>query len=330
MNRRLLDIVVCPTCKASAFSYRRLSRAPEDAVLLCRRCKEWYIIEDGILELLPSALNDERRRMFFDKHRRQIMALRVANFRDVPEDAASQQKKSQMHFFDEFSSHYILETHTFWKAYYSLFFERFFHSVPQGSWVLDVGCGTGLGSLPFFSGDYTVVGVDLSREMLKKAISRIPIKQRNRHMLFVADAEHLPFKPNLFDVCIGMGILHHVHDLKKVVRSVAFCLKKGGIYVGHENNKTLFRPLFDLLMKVHALWHEEAGEEQLLSARDLQRLFRGFHVNASTHVFLPPHFFNFFRLPIAKKILHATDKLCSNIPVLKNNGGTIVFQARKD
>jgi len=73
--------------------------------------------------------------------------------------------------------------------------------------MLDVGCGDG--SLLHLLGSETdenlAVGVDLCRTLIKKG------KQYYRKIEYlIADAEHLPFQPGVFDVVICVALLHHI------------------------------------------------------------------------------------------------------------------------
>ena len=329
MNRKLLNYLVCPSCDSSGITYNEFSSRLKDGLLRCRSCNSWYIVEDDIIELVKDDLNHNRKKDFYKRYSKKMNLLRLKDSRSILNAESVKQKRSQMNFFDDFSGHYILETHPFWRAYYSLFFDRFYSKIKKGSLILDLGCGSGLASLPFLNENYHIIGVDISREMLKRALSRLDKDQRTRHLFIVADAENLPFREGIFDTCIGMGILHHVHSPKEVVESAKKCLKKDGVYLGHENNKTVFRPLFNMLMKISELWHEEAGEEQFFSAKDLDRLFNGFTVKSSTHAFLPPHIFKFFSETTSKKVLRFFDDFFGHIPLLKNTGGAIAFKARK-
>ncbi len=325
--RNFLKLMVCPKCKGESWTVKEINK--QDKIVICNACKSWYICEEGILELLNDEINQSRKVIFFNKHEKKMRMWKVKYSKKNGEDEETKQKKAQMKFFNEFSSEYVLETQNFWRAYYSLFFDEVFPRIKKRSCILDVGCGTGLGSMPFLNKEYVVIGVDISREMVKKATSRIPQGLRQRHYFFVADVENLPFKKELFDSAIGMGIMHHVHNVQKMADAVMKCLKKDGSYFGHENNKTVLRPLFDILMKICTLWHEEAGEEQLLSKEDLQKAFKRCKIKAKTHVFIPPHMLNYMKIRSAKKILKTTDKIASKIPGIRNNGGTIIFEAQK-
>lgn len=89
--------------------------------------------------------------------------------------------------------------------------------------VLDVGCGNGLYLRALHDALHrgVVVGVDLSRGMLRSAASR-----SGRAELVLADAQAVPFPDDSFDVALAMHMLYHVPDrgmaiaeLRRVVRS---------------------------------------------------------------------------------------------------------------
>ena len=108
-------------------------------------------------------------------------------------------------------------------------------------------------------------------------------------------------------------------------------MKVGGVHFGSENNKSAFRRLFDLLMKVKPLWIEEAGEEPLISAAMLREWLAGVPatLHVATHVFVPPHLINVLPAGWGEGLLKATDAIGSRLPFLRENGGLIVFEARK-
>ena len=72
-----------------------------------------------------------------------------------------------------------------------------------------------------------VTGVDLtpaSVELVRKrfALEGVPGQAQ------VADAEHLPFEDNSFDVVYSFGVLHHTPDTQKAIDEVHRVLKPGG------------------------------------------------------------------------------------------------------
>ncbi len=82
--------------------------------------------------------------------------------------------------------------------------------------VLDVGCGTGL----FCENVKTFyVGVDISLGMIKKC------KERCENVI-VADAEHLPFRDNAFDLCVSFTVLQDVPSPRKVLEEMMRVCKR--------------------------------------------------------------------------------------------------------
>lgn len=92
--------------------------------------------------------------------------------------------------------------------------------------VLDVGCGDGkitaLIAAQIPKG--TVVGLDISQEMLAHASSHFPLP----NLLFVqGDATKIPFKEQ-FDKLYCSYTLHWILDLEKALRSLKESIKPGG------------------------------------------------------------------------------------------------------
>lgn len=81
--------------------------------------------------------------------------------------------------------------------------------------ILDYGCGGGWLSLKLSKLGLDVVGIDISRKMVKNAKLVCPNAE-----FIVADAENLPFKDNVFDYVIGVSILHHLSDLKQALNEL--------------------------------------------------------------------------------------------------------------
>jgi ubiquinone/menaquinone biosynthesis C-methylase UbiE len=74
--------------------------------------------------------------------------------------------------------------------------------------VLDVGCGTGLLFSHVASDAENVVGVDVSKNLLLRAKGRAE-KPRNVDLV-QADADHLPFKNDLFNAVFAFTVLQNM------------------------------------------------------------------------------------------------------------------------
>lgn len=79
--------------------------------------------------------------------------------------------------------------------------------IAHGS-VLDVGCGTGLLFSHVVAEAQTVVGVDISRLLLRQAKERAR-NFRNVHLI-QADADHLPFRNACFRVVFAFTVLQNM------------------------------------------------------------------------------------------------------------------------
>lgn len=94
--------------------------------------------------------------------------------------------------------------------------------------LLDVGCGDGFITMQLAerlpSG--SVVGVDASRRMIDKALTRVPADQL-RVQFHVDDALALPFERD-FDIAVSFNALHWVHDQTSALSGIARSLDEGG------------------------------------------------------------------------------------------------------
>ena len=108
-------------------------------------------------------------------------------------------------------------------------------------------------------------------------------------------------------------------------------LKSGGIYFGHENNKTILRPIFDFLMCISRLWIEEAGNHPLISKAELTNWANkvDFDIKINSSVFFPPHLYNLLGFENSKKLIAFSDKILNRIPFVKNMGGILIIQGKK-
>jgi len=83
-------------------------------------------------------------------------------------------------------------------------------SPPREGVVVDLGCGTGR-ALAHFTTARTVIGVDVTREMLAVAHSK------QRGLLACADASRLPMRDNTVDAFLAAGLLTHVPDAQALL-----------------------------------------------------------------------------------------------------------------
>jgi phosphatidylethanolamine/phosphatidyl-N-methylethanolamine N-methyltransferase len=97
-----------------------------------------------------------------------------------------------------------------------------------GGRILDVGVGTGI-SLPDYSRDIKLVGVDYSAAMLKKAHERVrEQKLDNVETLAVMDAKYLGFPDASFDAVVAQYVITAVPDPEATLDEFVRVVKPGG------------------------------------------------------------------------------------------------------
>jgi SAM-dependent methyltransferase len=96
--------------------------------------------------------------------------------------------------------------------------------------ILDLACGTGRHLIPLSKQGFSLIGLDLSPELL-----RIAKSQWNQAQVVLADMRFLPFKHEVFAAVISMdtsfGYLPSELDDLLSLKDVKYSLKKGGVLV---------------------------------------------------------------------------------------------------
>jgi phosphatidylethanolamine/phosphatidyl-N-methylethanolamine N-methyltransferase len=124
-----------------------------------------------------------------------------------------------------------------WAPVYDLVFGALFRRGRQaaiaaaeqvGGRVLEVGVVTGI-SLPGYSAQTRIVGIDLSEPMLRKAQARVAeLSLKNVERLEVMDAEHLSFPDASFDVVVAHYVVSTVPHPEVALDEFARTLRPGG------------------------------------------------------------------------------------------------------
>lgn len=101
----------------------------------------------------------------------------------------------------------------------------------RGGMILDIG--TGPGFLPIelakLIGGAEVVGIDLSRDMIKIAERNARIEEIHGKVKFlVMDANSMNFDDSSFDLVLSTGALHHWKNPLRAIREIRRVLREGG------------------------------------------------------------------------------------------------------
>ncbi|XP_067039363.1 probable tRNA methyltransferase 9B isoform X1 [Acropora muricata] len=119
--------------------------------------------------------------------------------------------------YDKIAPHFAGYSHKAWPRV-----EEFLLSLPAGSLIADVGCGTGkyLG----LALDSFVIGSDSCEEFAEIAMQR-------GHNVVACDNQSLPFRESCFDAVISVGVIHHFASGKrrsKALEELYRILRPGG------------------------------------------------------------------------------------------------------
>jgi ubiquinone/menaquinone biosynthesis C-methylase UbiE len=100
-------------------------------------------------------------------------------------------------------------------------------NVTAGTRTLDVGCGTGIYTQELLKQGATVIGIDVSPEMLD--IARYKTQDYGDRISFMqADAAALPFSDNTFDQVISITAMEFFEQPRSCLHEMYRVLKPGG------------------------------------------------------------------------------------------------------
>jgi SAM-dependent methyltransferase len=193
------------------------------------------------------------------------------------------------------------------------------------SWVLEIGCGTGLFTKELARTDNAIVAIDVSDALIMKAKERI--SPATNVSFIVGNAYETEFKSGSFDFIVGSSSLHHL-DVDLALREFSRILKPGGGMMFTEPN--MMNPQVALIKKVPAL-KRRAGDSPDETAFIRWQLANKLRFHNFVDVSVEPFDFMHPQTP-AWLLLNLTERLVmilEKIPLIKEIAGSLIIQCRK-
>lgn len=215
----------------------------------------------------------------------------------------------------------------------------------------DLGCGPGFLIQSQLLRFEEVVGLDISKEMIRVCKAK---GLSNCAFFIMADAENLPFRNGVFDIVTMRAALHHIPSVSKCFREIYRVLGEEGImYVDHEPNsrqvagfikKLKIIPKFvdDLRVRKHGNGQSshnplfppeyriaDVHESEGFSSREVRTKLTSIGFSRAKTRGHHTSFMYLYRLPSPLNSLSLIDRLLDSLPFVKHISSHICIWARK-
>ncbi len=251
-----------------------------------------------------------------------------------------EEQQAQILLHDELSREYEKRQEQNYSQIYSSYWnDQFLSRIPvDANRILEVGCGTGGLMRDLLTPGRRVVGLDISKGMLKRAEQSIGISEKLAWV--VSPGESIPFKDSVFDVLCFRGAFHHMADEKAALSEAHRVLKEGGLIILSEPNDD------SVLLRFPRTLARTKGrfgkDHKAFRSREWLDLIRktGFTVHHKKY-------FSFLSQPLCgmsdvlpvmeiipfpeliAKLLVVFDEICSRLPLVQRQGFDLIVAAKK-
>lgn len=143
--------------------------------------------------------------------------------------------------------------------------------------VLDIACGTGIVTCEFAKHGQSVVGLDITKDMITQAI-KTQMEQNLTNVKFdLGNVEPLPYEDNSFDIVFTRYSFHHFLDTKKVFNEmIRVCKPNGKIIVTDVALENQYAKAYNRMERLRDPSHSKA-----LTYEEFNELFK--NKNLSNH-----------------------------------------------
>jgi ubiquinone/menaquinone biosynthesis C-methylase UbiE len=119
-------------------------------------------------------------------------------------------------------------------------------SLPQGSRVLDIGCGPGWVSIVLAERGFRVSSIDSAQAMIETTRRNVHSSAKEELVnVSVGDAHRLAFSDETFSVVMALGVLSYLHPPQQALREMARVTRPGGYVILTSANPFSLPDFFD-------------------------------------------------------------------------------------
>jgi len=229
-------------------------------------------------------------------------------------------------------------------SYFHQHFRQPLLDLPNGSLILELGCGSRADSLEIAQSGKNVIATDISPIALKQAKKLAQkMKVESKIHFLLADAEHLPFTDNCFDGVLMAASFHHLKNPLAGLREMKRVVKSNGyIILGVEPNSWPYKSIYKILepIKKYIRKKRQRGIDSIaddttegFGKNQLVKIFKELNleiIEIKPVKFILEFYDSYIRLKsrMTKKIIFPSnkvqniitkmDKIFENIPVINN------------
>jgi 2-polyprenyl-3-methyl-5-hydroxy-6-metoxy-1,4-benzoquinol methylase len=199
--------------------------------------------------------------------------------------------------------------------------------------ILDFGCGGGWLSKILTSRGYKVVGTDINETLLVSAKKITP-----RSEFVISDNTRLPIKGNMFDLIIGIAILHHLNIHKALVECCNVLRDEGYVLFMEPNTLNPFMAIGRRILPSAIHTEDERPISSGFFIRKLARI--GFELKSVKYLFPYSFCISYLLRKIESNLIirlaqliypliKYSETVFERIPLLNKMGGVIVIIAKR-
>ena len=193
-------------------------------------------------------------------------------------------------------------------TFFRVFQENYFTDGMEGKKLLDVGCGSGAYDGTLADMGYSVVGVDYSEHVIKKAVE----KSKEKNIPYIVGAlPFLPFGKESFDIVICIGVFQNIRDEDMAIGEFAGILKENGrIILMTLNSLSIYAVGRKMLQKLDFFMRKNDDSivyDRRYSYFELRNVLKGKGFNN----------FKFHGIYVFPKPLIFLEEICKETPIFK-------------